>query len=168
MALYTACMIIRFTKNTPTHHTFEVIRSDGSNESASLETKSFMPHDLIHFAYESLAGCNHSFYGMLASGTTLADFKTMDSMQSGGDTTKEMIVTERITGPLTAYLHGGISEDAFLATLQNMFDSEDAILPPHMTARFLKWLSEEYRGLIGQWNSLPHHVPMELVWKENS
>lgn len=67
-------MKVRFTKTTPTHHLFEIVRNDGSREEALIETKSFMPHDLIHLAYESTAGLKESFFGKLASGTTFAEF----------------------------------------------------------------------------------------------
>ncbi len=37
-----------FTKVSLTHHTLKVERDDGSTEEVTLETKSFVPHDLIH------------------------------------------------------------------------------------------------------------------------
>jgi hypothetical protein len=155
---------IRFTKNTPTHHTFEIIREDGSWESASLETRSFMPHDLIHYAYESLAGCKESFYGLLARGTSLSHFANMGMKQAGAHMNTEMMMTERITGPLTSYLRGEMTNSDFLAALHQLLDANGQCLPDHMNDTFLDALKDRYRQLIGQWSALPHHVAMELKW----
>lgn len=161
-------MIIRFTKKTPTHHLFEVQRNNGSTEQAMLETRSYMPHDLIHFAYESLAGCRHSFYGRLAAGTTLADFREIDIRnipETAED--RELVNTERITGPLTAWLRGTDNEEACLAMLTQVFQVLNESVPAHITAEFLTHLRELYRKLWGQWTSLPHHISMDLEWTIN-
>ena len=58
-------LIIKFTNVSPTRHRFEMIREDGSREQADLETKTFLFHDLLHFAVESEAFLADSFYGKL-------------------------------------------------------------------------------------------------------
>jgi len=161
-------MTIRFTKKTPTHHLFEVKRGNGSAEHVMLETRSFMPHDLIHFAYESLAGCRHSFYGRLAAGTTLADFREIDIRnEPETEEARELANTERITGPLTAWLRGSDNEDACLTMLAQLFQLTDEPTPAHITIDFLANLRELYRKLWGQWTSLPHHISMDLEWTIN-
>jgi hypothetical protein len=157
-------MLVTFTKNTPTHHTFSLVREDGSAEAASLETRSFMPHDLIHFAYEVEAGCLHSFYGRMAAGTPLAAFKELNIMSSADAADAELIMTERITGPLTSYLRGGVTNEEFIRALENLFQAISTDMPGHITTEFLDQLKIRYNALIGQWNSLPHHTPMELRW----
>jgi hypothetical protein len=157
-------MLVRFTKNTPTHHTFSIIRADGSAEQASLETRSYMPHDLIHFAYELQAGCRYSFYGRLASGLKLADFNVIQLMTSPDPADAELITTERITGPLATYLKGGVTNADFISALENLFVAVSSPLPAHITSQFLDELKIRYNALIGQWNALPHHTPMEISW----
>src|SRR5262245_31859426 len=131
-------MKIIFTKTTPTHHQFEIIRKDGSRESATFETRSLMPHDLIHLAYESTAECKESFYGKLASGTTLAEFGDRSIMSNPENVNTEMILTERITGPLSGYLEKGFSEETMIEAFQNMFSAEDRELPTFLTPELLK------------------------------
>ncbi len=58
-------MIVKLTKISPTHHRFEYVRADGTGEKLELETKTFLYHDLLHFAVESEAGLKNSFYGLL-------------------------------------------------------------------------------------------------------
>lgn len=157
-------MTITFTKNTPTHQTFEIKRSDGSVETALLETRSFMPHDLIHFAYEMQVPCLHSFYGRLAQGTPLETFKEMNVMFSTNPSDAELITTERITGPLTTFLRGGLSNEDFIQALKNLFDALSEPLPTHITPSFLDDSKIRYNALFGQWSALPHHTPMQLHW----
>lgn len=157
-------MQVRFTKTTPTHHQFEIVRTDGSHEEILLETKSFMPHDLIHFAYEREAGCKNSFYGLLAAGKTFAEMDDRTLMSNPALVDSEMVLTEKIVGPLTAYLGTDIPEEAFLDMLKNMFEASGKEVPSHITPSFLISLKKNYRALIGEWNSLPHHTKMEILW----
>lgn len=126
-----------------------------------------MPHDLIHLAYESTAGIKDSFFGKLASGWTFAEFndRTMMSDPKFADT--EMIETERITGPLSSYLTKGISEQSFMQGLSNVYSALGKEIPAHITSQLLRDIQATYRGLIGQWNSLPHHAVMEIEWNKN-
>jgi hypothetical protein len=165
-------MKIRFVKTTPTHHTFEILRDDGTDEKATLETKSLMPHDLIHYAYESLAGCTHSFYGLLASGTPLKELDDREIMKKEFSRNTEMVQTEMIVGPLSSYLKEDtstlsgkiISEEIFLAGLENIFSAHSLTIPAYMTPEFLKDLKGRYRTLVGQWKATPHGKVMEIVW----
>jgi len=80
-----------------------------------------MPHDLIHFAYESEAGCRQSFYGRLAAGTRIDCLSGMDALNAATPADAELMETERITGPLTSFLRGGMSAGDFMHALENMF-----------------------------------------------
>lgn len=158
-------MKIRFTKETPTHHAFEIVRDDGTSEKSLLETKSFIPHDLIHLAYESTAGKKESFFGRLASGWTFADFNDRTIMSDPKYAGTEMIETERITGPLSAYLTKGIPEESFMQGLYDLFGALGLDVPEQVTPELLRDIQARYRSLIGEWNSLPHHKTMEIEWK---
>lgn len=49
-------MRIAFTKLTQDRHRLEIRREDGSTESVELETRSYLLHDLGHYAVEAEAG----------------------------------------------------------------------------------------------------------------
>ena len=64
-------MKIEFTKLTDQTHLLAITRVDGSHESVTCESKSYLRHDLIHFALESEAGLSFGFWGLIASGKSL-------------------------------------------------------------------------------------------------
>jgi hypothetical protein len=159
-------MKVRFTKETPTQHSFEIVRADGSKETSILETRSFMPHDLIHLAYESTAGKKDSFFGKLASGWSFADLNDRTMMNDPKLADSEMIETERITGPLSSFLTKGVSEESFMQGLYNIYSALERDIPEEITSQLLRDIQASYRSLIGEWNSLPHHKVMEVEWAE--
>ncbi len=59
---------IRLTRISNDRHRFEAIRADGSVEIRELETRSYLTHDLVHFAVESEGKLGEGFYGLLARG----------------------------------------------------------------------------------------------------
>ena len=159
-------MKIRFIKETPTQHSFEIVRADGTAEKSLLETRSYMPHDLIHLAYESVAGKKESFFGKLASGWTFADFNDRTIMTDPRYADTEMIETERVTGPLSSFLTKGIPEESFMQGLYDVFGAIGKDIPENITFQFLRDVQARYRSLNGEWNSLPHHKAMEVEWAE--
>lgn len=92
------CLRIRLTRLSPTHHAFGYSRADGSAEDLSLETKSFLLHDLLHFAVEREAGLQRSFYGTLARGANYGSLNSPDMIWQG-----EAATTERVGGGLTGF-----------------------------------------------------------------
>ena len=54
-------MLIRLTRLTNERHRLEVVRDDGTREARELETRSALPHDLVHYAVETEAGLGASF-----------------------------------------------------------------------------------------------------------
>jgi len=63
-------MLIRLTRLTNERHRLEFVRDDGTSEARELETRSALLHDLVHYAVETEAGLEASFYGQLAGGKT--------------------------------------------------------------------------------------------------
>ena len=159
-------MKIRFVKETPTHHSLEIVRTDGSSERSLLETRSFMPHDLIHLAYESVARKKESFFGKLAAGATFADFNDRTLMTDPRYADSEMVETERITGPLSSFLAKGVSMESFMQGLFNIYDALGRDIPEEITPQLLRDIQARYRSLIGEWNSLSHHKVIEIEWVE--
>lgn len=68
-------MHIWFTRIDPARHRFRVARTTGDAIDLCLETRSFLLHDLAHYAIEAALETDHGFYGLLAAGVPLADLR---------------------------------------------------------------------------------------------
>ncbi len=156
-------LIIRLTKISPTHHRFEIVRDDGSSESVELETKSFLFHDLIHYAYESEAKLEDSFYGKLAKGLSYKELTEGAGLLL--DSSEEITHTERIVGPLTGVMKVEVSPSQFLSGLHNIYQAFNEEVPKHLSEDFVDRVSERMRKMMGQWQKLPFGQTMELVFE---
>ena len=152
-------MRVRFTKLTDATHRFEVLRDDGSSERAELETRSFLLHDLVHFAVEAEANIQDGFYGLLAEGVPFAQLKELGPGPSAGPTEPSpgLALAETLVGPLQTYFRGRDTER----------------LSPELEARFsqlthdgfLAGVSERMRRLQGHWRAIPYGETLELIWE---
>ena len=61
-------MQIDFHKTSDDEHTLQVRQADGSNERAALNSRSFLRHDLAHFAVELEVPLNEGYWGSVARG----------------------------------------------------------------------------------------------------
>jgi hypothetical protein len=163
---------ILFTKTSLTHHALEVVRDDGSRERAVLETKSLMPHDLIHHAFESEARLDRSFWGLLGAGFGFLDLRASPTrLQPGKDEaasravpSDELVTTEMLVGALTGFLRGKAPQKAFLEIVAGMLGAHGKPMPDYLDEAFLARFSERFRGLLGRWNAAKKGEPMELHW----
>ena len=91
-------MLIHLTRLTNERHRLEFVRDDGTRETHELETRSSLLHDLVHYAVETEAGLNASFYGRLASGKTYESL--MKDQPEGPEAfqTEIVVVPQIITG----------------------------------------------------------------------
>lgn len=145
-------LIVRFTRLSPTQHRFEAIRADGTRETRELETRSFLLHDLVHFALESEAGLKEGFYGMLARG---ADYDT----PAAGAPAMQI---ESVVGPLQGATKGEVDADAFVARFVSVQASIGAQAPAWLTADLIRRALERLRQLQGRWRATPFGQAMEL------
>jgi hypothetical protein len=159
-------MQITFVKESLTHHTLEVVRNTGSTEKVLLETKSFMPHDLIHFLYEQEAGLQNSFWGQIAQGKTFAELNDKAFLQTLVTGDSEIADTERIVGPLQGYFQADTTADYTVSQLYDLFSASNRILPSQITSVFLETLREKFRKLKGHWDAIKRSEPLLLTWKE--
>lgn len=153
-------LTILLTKISPTGHRFEYRRGDGAGEVLPLETKTFLFHDLLHFAVESEAGLAHSFYGLLARNASYA------ALSDGGNSdlppSEEIGMTERIVGALTGVIKGEATPEDFLVGMQNIADAYAVPLPEWLTVDFVVRVQERMRRLLGEWNRTPFGATMRL------
>ena len=159
-------MRIAFTKTSMTHHALEIVRADGSREEALLETKCFMPHDLIHYALESEAGLRRSFWGLVGAGHSFVELNAKDMMSGAGVPRDELATTEMLVGALTGFLLGKAAPREFLAVVENMFGAHSLPMPAFMDEAFLATFSETMRRLAGRWRAAKKGEPMTLDWPE--
>lgn len=157
-------MRILLTKTSMTHHKLEVVRDDGSREEALLETKSFMPHDLIHYALESEARLSMSFWGLVSRGHRFLDLNAKDPMAGSGVPRDELGETEMMVGALTGFAQGKVSPVEFLGLAGGMFRAHGKPMPPYLTLDFLRSFSERLRALLGQWRAAKKDETIELTW----
>ncbi len=82
---------VTFRKLSDQRHTVRVERTDGSSEAVELDTRSFLRHDLAHFAVEIELDLRAGVWGSVASGGSL-----------GGDGLdgSDMALAETISGPM--------------------------------------------------------------------
>jgi hypothetical protein len=151
---------IRIKKISPTHHEFAYERGDGTGEVLELETKSFLFHDLLHFAVESEAELKHSFYGLLYERGSYAELS--GAMDAQSHSTNEVVMTERVVGALTGVIKSNVPVEQFISAMHNMLDAYAEPMPPWLTEAFVTNVEERMRQLLGQWNATPFGETMEL------
>jgi len=157
-------MEITFTKLSLTHHRVDLVRDDGTRETAEFETRSAVPHDFIHYALESLAGLHSSVWGLLASGHSFADLGVKAAMAGTVVPREEVIVSEMVAGALSSVAKGGVTNEAFLEVMQNAFGAFDLPVPAYLTHDFLNAFRERMRELMGYWKAVGRGEPMRLEW----
>ena len=154
-------MRILLTKTSDRHHGLELIRSDGSCESARLVTREALFHDLLHFCVESALPTQAGFWGTLAGGKTLADLNDR-SGESVRENAETLYRVEGIVGVMT-----GVSElplEQAMAKLRWFSESQGQALPDWCTETFVAEVGGRMRQLLGRWKATPYGESMEIVW----
>lgn len=143
-------MRIAFTKLTDDRHRLAIHRDDGSSESVELETRSFLLHDLVHYAVEVEAPFEDGFWGLLARGWTLGSLsdRTMSDPPSAG-----IALAERLVGPMQSLWNGRLEEARYLELAAGVVD-----------AGFCARVRSRLRALTGHWRATPFGGAMEIDW----
>lgn len=168
-------MRIRLTRLTNDRHALELLRDGGVRERIELETRSFLLHDLIHYAVETTAGIATGVWGTLAAGSSLAELNARpgpdlgqapgQGHEQGFDSkTADLLTIELITGPLHAVVQGRLAIESALAGLIEQMAMGGKSPPPWLTREFLERVVERLRQLTGRFRATPFGQPMELPW----
>lgn len=147
---------IRLTRISNDRHRFEAIRADGSIEMRELETRSFLMHDLTHFALESEGKLEEGFYGVLARG---GSYEATAEMWAG-DTGR----IEKVVGMLQAALKAEVDPRAFASHATNAFHQINELAPAWLTPDLIARAVQRFRSLQGQWRATPFGETMELTF----
>jgi hypothetical protein len=156
-------MQIRLRKISDLRHRLEIVRTDGSRDAVELATRSFLIHDFLHYAVETRAGLEASFWGMLASGKSFRDVHESFAMVRPADRAallrSEAAVTEAVVGALTGVVQERDQKradaEAAIAGLARLFEAQERALPAWLTAAFVDGVYEHMRRLRGEWRAVP-------------
>lgn len=157
-------MQIALKKVSPTHHAFTLLFAGGGKETIQLETKTYLYHDMLHFAIESEAKLIDAFYGRLARGYRYEELALpeMPVAKNGGDS--EGLMVERVVGLMTGVLKHGASSEAAISGLHNLLSASGEEVPPWFTESFIEKITERMRTLMGEWNGTPFGETMTLTF----
>ena len=153
-------MLIRLTRLTNERHRLELIRDDGTREALELETRSALLHDLVHYAVETEAGLNASFYGRLARG------ETYEALTAGPAADPEAMQTEAVVGRLQGIAKNdtwpSVDPASFAESLAAGFSSLGHEPPAWLTGDLIVRVRERLRRVQGQWRATPFHQTLAL------
>ena len=154
-------MRVSFVKLSDERHALEVVRDDGRRERVECETRSYLMHDLLHFAVESEAGLTGGFWGRLATGTTLKEMN--DRTRPVGPESPELSAIEQLVGALHGATKGRSSEE-LVAGMRRFAEALGQGRPDWLTEPFVGRVKERLRRLAGRWNATPYGGSMDLDW----
>jgi hypothetical protein len=152
-------LLVRLTRLSDDRLRFEYRRPDGTGEAFDLDADSFLFHDLLHFAVETEANLQGSFFGLLAKVGGYAELSVAGGAALGG----EIAVTERVVGALTSALKTvDLDANAFAEQAIGYLDAYDERAPSWFTAAFVLQVRERMRQLESQWRAMRFDETMEL------
>ena len=138
----------------------ELRRADGRTESVECESRSYLLHDLLHYAVESEARLGGGFWGNLAAGKTLAQMN--DRTGAGmADVAGEMGAIERIVGALHQTTKGRSPLD-IVAAVRRFYESIGEQAPVWLTEALIDAVQGRMRSLQGAWRATPRGGRLEL------
>ena len=155
-------MRILLRKLSDDRHVLQIIREDGRSEEVECETRSYLHHDLLHYAVEAEAHLDGGFWGNLANGKTLEHMndRTGKAMQAEAP---EMMAIEQVVGALSAIGKGG-SAGAIFAAVHDAAKSAGVAFPEWRTLELASAVQERMRRLLGHWKATPYGESMALAW----
>ena len=140
----------------------ELRRPHGAAESIPCDTRSFLLHDLLHYAVEAEAGLDTGFWGLLRSGKTLRDMADR-SGAALAEAHPGLMEIERVVGCLTSAAKG-TSAQALLDQLAHNDGTPGFSLPPWVDLAYVTAVQARMRALLGRWNATPFGDTMRLQW----
>ncbi len=128
------------------------------DESVRCETRSYLLHDLVHYAVESAGRREDGFYGRLAAGATLAVMGDRETVFDG------MATIEQVVAQVQSAVKASVDADAIFSRLATSAAAQGERLPAWVTVEMLADALEVLRRARGQWRATPHGSAMTLPW----
>ena len=157
-------MRILLRKISDQQHELAIVRESGARESVVCETRSYLKHDLLHYAVEAEARIEGGFWGSLARGRTLAEMNDRTGMTPGGGDVGEIATVEKFVGVLSAAAKGLSTADV-MSVIERSVAATNNAPPAWLTEPFVVAMQERLRGLLGAWKATPYGGTMTLEWK---
>ena len=131
---------------------YTITRGDQSVERITLETKTYLVHDICHFAVEKNLGYTNGFWGMLSQGYTFSALFGKDNPQ-----TEELRFIEQIVGPVQSAYSGHIPKKDFEQYISHLsITLSESVLGTYLT---------EIRTIVEHWEQLMVGQQITLEWK---
>ena len=127
-------MKIAFHKIDAERHAL-VIERGGRTERVECETRSYLVHDLLHYAVESEAGLDGGFWGHLARGKTLADMNDRTGKALAGQA-PELPMIEQMVGALSGAVKGRSAHE-LVTGLRRHAEAQSITIPAYLTEPFI-------------------------------
>jgi hypothetical protein len=143
-------MEIVITKLSKEEHKIEITRTDGSKESALLNSRSFLRHDLAHFAVEAELPIKLGYWGLVAAGA---------SINGEGFSGQDIELAETLAGPVQTLMRTEAGPERYVELLQRL-------VPQLATAELAERIFSRARSLIGHWRATPFTGSMKITWHE--
>ncbi len=144
-------MLIRFTKLSDDEHRVQVLRGNGSEEQATLNSRSFLRHDFAHLVTEESVGLRNGFWGQIAKGATL------NGEGLGGPGIQ---LAEALAAPIQTLMRLDAPLEKYQRTLEHL-------LPDRACVELAAQVKERVRQLEGHWRATAYGETMEIEWQED-
>lgn len=152
-------LTLRFTRLAPERYRFEHRLADGTGEAFELEGEAQLFRDLLHFAVESEAGLQGSFYGLVARIGGYAELAVAGGQALGG----EMAITARVVEALAEALReDGQDDEAFAEQAAANLGYYDERPPRWFTPDFALRVRRRMADLASRWLATPVGETLEL------
>lgn len=155
-------MKIVLHKRSDAQHALEIVRESGAREIVECETRSYLMHDLLHYAVEAEAELAHGFWGNLARGKTLAQMNDRTGRSLAAEL-PELMAIERLVGALSGVTKGR-SAAQLVEGLRNYELATGTSPPAWLNEALILAVQERMRRLVGHWNATAYGAAMELNW----
>lgn len=144
-------MKIVFRKISNEEHSVHIMRSDGSTDSAILNSRSFLRHDLAHLAVESEVPLIRGYWGSVAAGASLTGLEIRGP---------DIATAESLSGPVQTLMRVEADEGAYFAILLK-------IRPDLATTELASRIREKGRQLQGHWKATAFGGEMVTEWDDS-
>jgi hypothetical protein len=148
----TTAMKIEIKKSTPYQSEYTITRDGKSFELITLETKTFLVHDISHYAVEKHLQYSKGFWGLLSKGHSFNELFGKDNPQ-----TTELRLIEKIVGPVQSTYLGYIPKEDFEQFVKHLdFTMPESVLNSCLT---------EIESILKKWEHLLIGQQLTLEWK---
>ena len=145
-------MKIEIKKATNHRCEYTITRDDKSVERITLDTKTYLVHDICHYAVEKNLKYSKGFWGMLSDGYSFSEL-----FGKKNPNTTELRFIEQIVGPVQSVFLGNIPKQDFDLFVKH--------LDLTLTEDILHACLTEIETILKQWEQLSIGQRLTLEWR---